>query len=61
MFEATGSITAPVSVQMSFWQCFKAGFAFAAGASLVALVGWFVTLALYPIYVRAWMRVWFGV
>lgn len=36
MFETTDSATQPVTVQLSAWQCFKAGAAFTAGAIVFA-------------------------
>ena len=52
MFETTGSMAQPLFVRASFWQCFKAGVAFTAGAMVVAFFGslfWFaIMLRVYP-------------
>jgi hypothetical protein len=57
MFEATTLAGDTVTVRASFWQCVKAGAAFAVGAAIVAFVGGvFWLTVLLPLYLRVMLR-----
>lgn len=59
MFEMTTPAGDPIRVHVSFWQCAKAGAAFALSASVVTAIGAYLFARfLYPWYVIAGMNAW---
>lgn len=53
MFDATTQGGSPLTLQMPFWQCVKAGIGFTLGAGVVSAIGFVIWVTvLLPIWYR---------